>query len=217
MEAVNPADSVSVDEEWLWKWDKHLTNYIPGGNHFKDITGIVYGNLTALYPVESDKVFVKWMFECSCGNKVVRSGADARIGKLKSCGCHTRCANNASWQGYEEMSGAYLRSIKNGAITRKLVYDIDPKYIWDLFIKQDRKCALSGQFLVFKHYPGDKTIQTASLDRIDSTKGYTHDNVQWVHKDVNNIKSKFSEDYFIELCCLIADRARKENTIERTF
>jgi hypothetical protein len=40
----------------------------------------------------------------------------------------------------------------------------------------------------------------ASLDRIDSKKGYVEGNVHWVHKDVNMMKRNFTEEYFINLC-----------------
>ena len=45
---------------------------------------------------------------------------------------------------------------------------------------------------------------TASLDRIDSSKGYTKDNVQWVHKDINYIKRDLSDSEFITLCKKVA-------------
>jgi hypothetical protein len=48
---------------------------------------------------------------------------------------------------------------------------------------------------------------TASLDRIDSSKGYCEDNVQWVHKDINRMKNTFDQDYFISLCKLIAENS----------
>ena len=38
--------------------------------------------------------------------------------------------------------------------------------------------------------------KTASLDRIDSSKGYTEDNIQWVHKDVNQMKMDLPEQRF---------------------
>ncbi len=46
---------------------------------------------------------------------------------------------------------------------------------------------------------------TASLDRIDSTKGYTLDNIQWIHKDLNKMKMNFANDYFIKTCKLVAE------------
>lgn len=39
---------------------------------------------------------------------------------------------------------------------------------------------------------------TASLDRIDSTKGYIHGNLQWIHKDLNQMKSNRTQDEFLE-------------------
>ena len=48
-----------------------------------------------------------------------------------------------------------------------------------------------------------ENVQTASLDRIDSTKSYNVGNVQWVHKDINFMKGSLSENKFIEYCNLI--------------
>ena len=41
---------------------------------------------------------------------------------------------------------------------------------------------------------------TQSLDRIDSTKGYTIDNVQWVHKYINLMKHQLTQQQFIDFC-----------------
>ena len=40
----------------------------------------------------------------------------------------------------------------------------------------------------------DWSVVTASLDRIDSSKGYQPGNVWWVHKRVNRLKNDFSMD-----------------------
>ncbi len=45
---------------------------------------------------------------------------------------------------------------------------------------------------------------SASIDRIDSSKEYTIDNVQLVHKDVNLMKNHFNQDYFINMCKMIS-------------
>ena len=75
---------------------------------------------------------------------------------------------------------------------------------WELFEKQNRKCALSGLPL---NFPKDRNPHggTASLDRIDSNGNYTLDNVQWVHKDINRLKNSFDQDYFINLCKLVSN------------
>lgn len=46
--------------------------------------------------------------------------------------------------------------------------------------------------------------KTASLDRIDSLKGYTLDNVQWIHKDLNYMKCDYEENEYIEWCKKVA-------------
>ena len=40
---------------------------------------------------------------------------------------------------------------------------------------------------------------TASLDRIDSKKGYIEGNVQWVHKNVNKMKMDLDEKEFFSI------------------
>ena len=45
---------------------------------------------------------------------------------------------------------------------------------------------------------------TASVDRIDSTKGYLKGNVQWVHKSINQMKSNRTDEEFIALCKAVA-------------
>ncbi len=64
-------------------------------------------------------------------------------------------------------------------------------------------CPLSGLPVIFPQKDNDKKA-TASLDRIDSLKGYIRGNVQWVHKDVNRMKWNLSSARFIEIANRIA-------------
>lgn len=52
---------------------------------------------------------------------------------------------------------------------------------------------------------------TASLDRIDSSRGYEIDNIQWVHKDVNKMKMGLSQNEFIDICKIISKNNRGKN------
>jgi hypothetical protein len=108
------------------------------------------------------------------------------------------------WKGYGEISGNYWDGLRRGANGSKgrspIDFDITIEYVWELFLLQERKCALSGLDIWFKHTTTQGTSNTASLDRIDSSKGYITGNVQWVHKDVNKMKNSFDQDYFIRLC-----------------
>jgi hypothetical protein len=39
--------------------------------------------------------------------------------------------------------------------------------------------------------------------------GYIVDNVQWVYKDINNMKGEMSHDYFIKICKIISENLNK--------
>jgi hypothetical protein len=68
--------------------------------------------------------------------------------------------------------------------------------LFTVLIAQDNKCSLTGISFSSDNKP--------SLDRIDSSKGYTKDNIQFVLKDINVMKSNLKESKFIELCILVA-------------
>lgn len=127
-----------------------------------------------------------------------RISTDSELRALKS--------RNANWTGCGEISGAYWYGIQFRANRRKLDFDITINYAWELFVKQDGKCAISGlpiQFWEKNSSNADKKKQTASLDRIDSSKGYVVGNIQWVHKSINTIKMDLNQEEFIELCKIV--------------
>ena len=108
---------------------------------------------------------------------------------------------------FGDIHQSYLCLLRIRARNRKLAYNLSGEYLWELFLKQDRKCALSGQELFFPKAWGvrSKTDITASLDRIDSTKGYIVGNVQWVHKTINVMKMDMSDSEFINICKMVAN------------
>jgi hypothetical protein len=119
-----------------------------------------------------------------------------------------------NWKGYKEIAGTNWTYYKKGALKRGFEFDITIEYAWDLFLEQDRKCALSGQDIGFNIKTGSLSKygyqkNTASLDRIDSKKGYVRGNVQWLHKDLNKLKSNLDEKEFIELCTLVSNMNKK--------
>lgn len=79
---------------------------------------------------------------------------------------------------------------------------------WKQFEKQEGRCALTGWPLVIRHSSHGKNRRTASLDRIDSHKGYDPGNIQWVHKDVNQMKWTLTNSRFIEVCQQVAEYHR---------
>lgn len=134
--------------------------------------------------------------------------------KLKEWGYNTnkrKTGNkNKSWKGYGEISAHFWSRIRNGAKKRKLDFDISIEYGWNLFIKQNYRCNISHLKL---NFPSDvrNTDGTASLDRIDSSKGYIKGNVQWLHKHVNIMKWDLEQKDFIKFCNIIHNFNQGDN------
>ncbi len=110
-----------------------------------------------------------------------------------------------------------MHSIFAGAKTRNIPISITIKYIWKLFLKQKRRCALSGTILSFEggateNRHASTSKRTASLDRIDSSKGYVKGNVQWIHKDLNMMKQRMPNTQFINWCKTISDYQTRDLT-----
>lgn len=96
------------------------------------------------------------------------------------------------------------RSRAINKIGAKSEIDITKDFIEELFNKQNGKCALSGSEIIMSKNISENT---ASVDRINSDRGYTKDNIQLVHKDVNRMKNKYSDEYFYKVCMgVIANR-----------
>ena len=75
-------------------------------------------------------------------------------------------------------------------------FTLDRDSMYELFKKQDGLCALSGKTLEIKK----KTPHSLSIDKIDCTKGYTLDNVQWVTWAVNRAKGDLTQEQLLEMC-----------------
>jgi hypothetical protein len=107
---------------------------------------------------------------------------------------------------FGDIHQSYICLLKIRAKRSKYEFNLDGEFLWDLFLKQNRKCALSGIEIGFPKAWGvkSKTEITASLDRIDSSKGYIKDNVQWVHKHINTMKMHMTDQQFIEICKQVA-------------
>lgn len=145
--------------------------------------------------------------KCDCGNIKDFVANHVKYGRSKSCGCdkshykNTSGEKNPCFTGYKEIRGKMWNNIKKRAKDKGIDVSVTLQEIWELYEKQDRKCALTGLPICFDKNNGETT---ASLDRIDSSGGYTIDNIQWVHKDVNKMKNAYDIEYFIKMCKLVS-------------
>lgn len=174
--------------------------------NYLDLKNKRFGQLLAIKRIGMDyRGSSIWLCKCDCGNQKEITAGQLQSGSSSSCGCkmYNTKSQSFAWKGHGEISKSFFNSIRENAKTRKLKFDITIEFIWELFLQQGRKCKLTGLDLIFAT-KSNTFDRTASLDRIDSSKGYIEGNVQWVHKDVNYMKQEYIQKDFINMCKLVA-------------
>jgi len=200
---IDIAKSKQCDTSVIYKYLNRNNIYvqnndIPIGYKFNEITVLKKTDKR-----QNDKVL--WECECSCGTTLELTTGTINTGTIGSCGCQRKSGNqHKNWKGFGEIHGSMWYYIYFDAERRNLEFTITIEQAWDLFLAQNRKCALSGLDLIITPKRKDFKENTASLDRIDSSKGYINGNIQWVHRMVNQMKWNYNEQEFIDMCKIIA-------------
>ena len=176
---------------------------------FIDLTGQQFGLWLVVQRGPNQKGQTMFECRCECGNIAICSRKNLLSGGSKSCGCsHRRTgAAHPNWKGHGEIPYSYWYRLCYQAKTHQRKVDITIEDAWHQFEKQQGRCALTGLTISF----GTRRLTrdcTASLDRIDSSKGYTIDNIQWLDKRIQRIKSDFPQTEFIEMCREVARHSR---------
>lgn len=138
-----------------------------------------------------------WNVKCRCGKMKIKTTGHLKEGQSTNCGCKKK--------GVYDLNNRYWNGVAKCAKRRGIPFHLTIKDGWELFQRQDAKCALTGWPLKFGK------DRTASLDRIDSKKDYSLDNIQWVHNHVNWMKNKFSQEYFIAVCASVTENKTKKD------
>lgn len=95
-----------------------------------------------------------------------------------------------------------LSSARCRAVKKKLEFNISLEYLKSLWNKQRGKCSITG--LDMTHIILNGKMRTSlSIDRIDSNKGYTVDNVQLVCIVANMMKNNMTLNELKYFCNLI--------------
>ena len=179
---------------------------------FIDLTNKQYGRFFVLKKSEKiakahDKY---WVCKCSCGTIKDVLGGALKNGTTKSCGCLRR--DFGTWnrglkgekshvyRGYKGIPRQFYTELKSNANRRKIEFNLTIEYLWNLLEKQNFKCKISGVFIRMPEKYEASFANLASLDRIDSSKGYIEGNVQWVDRRINFMKHRMSDNEFIEVC-----------------
>jgi hypothetical protein len=184
-----------------------------------DLMGQKFGKLTVVDRdtskwYQNKRYRSVWKCQCECGNTSSVRSISLRQGVTKSCGCIAKQRipgpQNSNFKGYKELPLSLWSQIQNRAVKIGVPVDVSIEFLWELYLKQNQLCALSGREIQFGSHQsiGLNPKGTASLDRIDSSKGYVKENVQWVHKDVNMMKQGYDQNYFLDTCKRIVNNLK---------
>lgn len=118
----------------------------------------------------------------------------------------SRASGSVHWKGGRHVPSYFWSKARltSSRRSRDIPWDITIEDLDIQWERQQGRCAYTGWPLEFGT---NSTEQTASLDRRDSSGGYTPDNIQFVHKDVNVMKTDLTEDRFLAICRTITEVA----------
>jgi hypothetical protein len=166
---------------------------------YQDLSGMRFGRWTVLEKgTHTSGSNTYWLCQCDCGNKKEIQRATLIYGTSKQCG---ECCRKPKYLGI--IYRHFFKLLQSRAKKYNFDFSVTPEYLGQLLEQQNHKCALTGLKLDFhsgrKGYTG-----TASLDRIDSSRGYVFGSVQWVHRTINFMKGSLPQEEFIVLCHLVS-------------
>ena len=121
--------------------------------------------------------FDEWSKSCKVCNTTMRV---ERKNKLK-------CNNSVDIILRDRLSTSKAR-----AIHKQLPFDIDLEFLTQLYNKQNGKCYYTNELLSLS----TNNDMTLSIDRLNSSKGYTKDNIVLCSKVINSIKNDLTIDNF---------------------
>lgn len=179
-----------------------------------DLTGTYHGKLLVLSRHSSSNKKVRWNVECLvCHNKYDLStdSIKSNIGGCSSCSRanQPKGINSQYWRGGKYISSIFLSNVKRGARKRNITCEVTLEELDSIWEAQKGCCVYTGRKLIL----GD----TASLDRINSSIGYTATNVQFLHKDVNVSKWAMSEEAFFSMIKEIYQNVWVKNNDSENF
>lgn len=135
----------------------------------------------------------------------------------KHCKCdisHTRSdcyfCSKTCWARHARSSlkgtiAKLYNSARNRAAKKKIDFNLTQEYLYQLWAEQNGLCAISGIKMETETGIVISNPYKASLDRIDSSKGYTMGNVQLVCGKINLMKHQGTLEDLLFWCSAVVE------------
>lgn len=170
------------------------------GDKFKSWTVIsnpkLFNGTHMKYEVQCECSTTKWVQ----GNELINP---TKHFKCMKCAAIDRGAAQAEQNGQVgELKLTRYTKLQRSADKRGINFNVSLEYLWNLFESQKHLCAVTGDYI--------QSIDEASLDRIDSFKGYIEGNLQWVTYQANVSKHVMTMQELYEFCKKVLDYANQQ-------
>lgn len=162
---------------------------------FRDLKGKRFGRLVAIEKIDKpeDKKYncAYWLVRCDCGEERIVRGTSLRRGDTTSCGCYQE--DKTRLPKYTSSMNILYNSYVRGAVIRNIAFDLTPE---QFFLLTKQNCFYCGIEPQQKERSNPKTYGHYiynGIDRVDSQKDYTIDNVVPCCKHCNFAKKNMSK------------------------
>lgn len=127
-------------------------------------------------------------------HRFMKDSRGAKVGYYQCAPCLEQAAvrhRKRKWEKYLATKANARKRPGSEILTDEMIKDLNRQ--------QDGRCALSGVAFDIEH-----KWNRPSLDRIDSSQGYTRNNIRLVTWIVNHCRGALSDEMFLEMCGQVA-------------
>lgn len=180
----------------------------------KDLTGKIFGNLTAIEKIShKDPYFIRnkndssatWKCICSCGSMHYTKASYLRKGAVQSCGCIRDALNKklGKRRGLPNKASAkrkLLYTYKKAAENRKIRFELTPEEFFNICSKPCNYCGSNPCSITTTSRDNDEafTLIHNGVDRVDNTVGYISDNCVSCCAQCNWFKGQLTLNQFLD-------------------
>jgi hypothetical protein len=178
-----------------------------------DISGQRFGKLVAIEYIGMDKKRnARWKCQCDCGRILTINGSALRKGRTKSCGCSERTPSLSRGESYfNRLFATYIK----GANLRNLSFELTKEFFRDIIGKDCFYCGAPPVYKEYTTYNKNGGIICNGIDRVDSNRGYTEDNVVPCCSMCNVSKWSYDFDEFLLMVKRIYENLNLENYVKK--